>query len=259
MCWGSKWGVAVTERYIIDLRKGKKFDIRKVVDISIANEGVKISDGEKSAILNYGNGYLATWLNEYCVRYGNNAKVWKEQMFWTPKPVNQIIVEENEGEKLLNFLKDRRQTFLENRNANITSQSILENIIDESPDNLWVFFPGKKHYEKCKENALNSYAIYAKDEEIVFIYNDSLIFVGKQGFLVTMEYVYAYSLRSIGKYPENRIPLYEIKDFFYNEKQSIYMQARLWNGEAIELAGAGDDLLTIAECLNDMLYEMEGE
>ncbi|CDF42380.1 unknown [Roseburia sp. CAG:182] len=76
---------------------------------------------------------------------------------------------------------------------------------------------------------------------------------------MTMEYVYAYSLRSIGKYPENRIPLYEIKDFFYNEKQSIYMQARLWNGEAIELAGAGDDLLTIAECLNDMLYEMEGE
>jgi len=94
---GGTKGIALTEKYIVNLKDKIKLDISKVNDITVYdNLSIKIYDKVQSITFKenvFANDpftkealhYLAIMLKIFCVRYGNNNFLWCEKMN-VPKP-----------------------------------------------------------------------------------------------------------------------------------------------------------------------------
>ncbi len=87
-----KKGILITTHYIMDLKEKNKINLKDVTQIDLYEGAIEIHDNEKSILWSgeifediaqvlYVNAVLLV----YCVRYGNNARVWCDGMA-TPKP-----------------------------------------------------------------------------------------------------------------------------------------------------------------------------
>ena len=130
---GSK-GFAVTEKYIIGLKNWIIIKLSDIIEIKVYRDvSINISDGTNTIIIKgsaFDEDYfdwqdedslihIAKILRVYCVRYGNNEKLWEENMS-SPKPK------------------------IQNKESDLKQEKQAENNIIQNKDTMFCPYCGKK-------------------------------------------------------------------------------------------------------------------